>query len=181
MTNPIPLIVGRPALLVIGMAADAGNVPMSASGEPLHRLIAAARRNAVPVVRFEYRGGFTAPFALRPSRETGREPVHGADGSDYRITKWRPSCFHGTELEILLKGLRAETLVLCGKDTDVAIHYTFIDAHQHDYHARVAGDCVAGSSDAAHDYALLAMEYCQTGARSSVDALADAFDRLGSG
>lgn len=173
--NSIPLIVGQPVLLVIGDQDRAED----ATGARLRDLIAAARRNDVPVVRFEERGGFAAPATLRPRHETGREPVHGSDGTDYRVAKWRPSCFHGTELEILLKGLRAETLILCGAQTDVAIHYTFVDAHQHDYYARVAADCVTGSSAKAHDYALSAMEYLQTGAVVSGGAIAEAFDRFG--
>tara|TARA_R110002095_G_scaffold206134_1_gene189924 strand:+ start:65 stop:511 length:447 start_codon:yes stop_codon:yes gene_type:complete len=84
--------------------------------------------------------------------------------SDYFIHKRRYSCFFGTELEILLKGLKAETLILVGCLTDVCVHYTFADAHQSDYYCRVARDCVSGSSQAAHDAALAAMEYLQAGA-----------------
>jgi nicotinamidase-related amidase len=41
------------------------------------------------------------------------------------------------------------------------VHYTFADAHQHDYHCRVVADCVGGSSQRAHDAALEAMAYLQ--------------------
>ena len=41
------------------------------------------------------------------------------------------------------------------------MHYTFADAHQHDYHCRVVTDCVGGSSQRAHDAALEAMAYLQ--------------------
>lgn len=87
--------------------------------------------------------------------------------TDYFIAKRRYSCFFGTDLEILLKGLRADTLVLTGGLTDVCVHYTFVDGHQHDYFCRVVEDCVAGSSERAHEGALEAMEYLQTGARIS--------------
>ena len=83
---------------------------------------------------------------------------------DYTIKKRRYSVFFGTDLEILLKGLKADTLILCGGLTDVCVHYTFVDAHQHDYFVRVVEDCVAGSSQAAHEAALRAMEYLQTDA-----------------
>jgi nicotinamidase-related amidase len=59
--------------------------------------------------------------------------------------------------------------------TDVCVHYTFVDAHQHDYHVRVAEDVVGGSGQAAHDAALAAMEYLQTGALRSSAEIADAF------
>ena len=47
----------------------------------------------------------------------------------------------------------------------MCVHYTFADAHQRDYYVRVVEDAVAGSSLAAHDASLAAMEYLQTGAR----------------
>ncbi len=58
--------------------------------------------------------------------------------------------FFGTDLEILLKGLKAETPLLVGGMTDVCLHYTFADAHQHDYYCRVAEDAMGGKSPEAH-------------------------------
>jgi nicotinamidase-related amidase len=83
---------------------------------------------------------------------------------DYTVPKRRYSAFYGTDLEILLRGLKVETLLLCGGLTDVCVHYTFVDGHQGDYFCRVSEDCVAGSSIEAHEAALKAMEYLQTGA-----------------
>ena len=65
------------------------------------------------------------------------------------------------DLEILLKGLHVDTLYLIGGLTDVCIHYTAVDAHQHDYFIRVVTDAVAGSSEEAHRYALKAVQYLQ--------------------
>ena len=80
---------------------------------------------------------------------------------EYLITKRRYSAFFGTDLEILLKGLHVDTLYMIGGLTDVCIHYTAVDAHQHDYFIRVVTDAVAGSSQEAHDYALKAIRYLQ--------------------
>lgn len=88
---------------------------------------------------------------------------------DYLIPKRRYSCFYGTDLEILLKGLKIDTLILVGALTDVCVHYTFVDAHQGDYFCRVIEDCVGGSSLEAHEASLKAMEYLQTGAIRSLD------------
>ena len=60
-------------------------------------------------------------------------------------------------------------MILVGGLTDVCVHYTFVDAHQNDYFTRVIEDCVAASSVEAHDAALRAMEYLQTGAIRSLD------------
>lgn len=84
-------------------------------------------------------------------------PIEG----EYRITKRRYSAFFGTDLEILLKGLHVDTLYLIGGLTDVCIHYTAVDAHQHDYHIKMVTDAVAGSSPRAHEYALEAIKYLQ--------------------
>lgn len=61
----------------------------------------------------------------------------------------------------------------CGL-TDVCVHYTFVDAHQGDYFCRVIDECVAGSSIEAHNAALRAMEYLQTGAIRQMDEVLSA-------
>ncbi|MEM7670167.1 MAG: cysteine hydrolase, partial [Pseudomonadota bacterium] len=100
---------------------------------------------------------------------------------DYLIVKRRYSAFFGTDFEILLRGLRIDTLLLCGGLTDVCVHYTFVDGHQSDYFCRVIEDCVAGSGDEAHEAALKAMEYLQAGARCRLDDALAAMDSYGSG
>ena len=81
----------------------------------------------------------------------GDQATELADGlaprpDEYLIRKRRYSAFFATELELVLKSYGARTLVLVGALTDVCVHYTFADAHQHDYHCRVVTDCVGGSS-----------------------------------
>ena len=88
---------------------------------------------------------------------------------DFLIRKRRYSAFFGTDFEVLLRGLKIDTLLLCGGLTDVCVHYTFVDGHQSDYFCRVVEDCVAGSSIEAHEASLRAMEYLQTGARRNLD------------
>lgn len=110
-----------------------------------------------------------------PNTELAKEQM-GFLPDDYVIQKRRYSAFYGTDLEILLKGLKADTLILCGGLTDVCVHYTFVDSHQGDYFCRVIEDCVAGSSQEAHDAALRAMEYLQTGAVRNLDEILVAMD-----
>ena len=108
------------------------------------------------------------PLTAFAEEELGMRP------DDYRISKRRYSAFYGTDLEILLKGLKAETLILVGGLTDVCVHYTFVDAHQGDYFCRVIEDCVAGSSFEAHQASLNAMEYLQHGAVRTIDEVVGA-------
>jgi nicotinamidase-related amidase len=92
---------------------------------------------------------------------------------DVVICKRRYSCFFATDLDLLLRSLRVDSVVLVGELTDVCVHYTFADAHQHDYFARVVEDCCGGSSLAAHHAALEAMSYLQSAARTvAADVLA---------
>lgn len=153
-------------------------------------LVAAARRCGVPVVFFqEAHRRDLVDFGRELDGAEGIHLLEGDPGTDisadlavgpddYVIRKRRYSCFFGTELEILLKGLDADTLILIGGHTDVCVHYTFVDAHQHDYFCRVVEDCVAGSSAEAHDASLRAMEYLQTGARRTTEEVVAAFEQI---
>lgn len=189
---------GQPVLIVVdiqgGESADPENsaIPfMPGYQERMDRapaLVARARQCGVPVIFFqEAHRSNLIDFGRELDGAEGIHLLEGADGTeispdlgvlpdDYVIRKRRYSCFFGTELEILLKGLRAETLFLIGGHTDVCVHYTFVDAHQHDYFCRVVEDVVAGSSTEAHEAALNAMEYLQTGARRTSAEVVAAFD-----
>lgn len=194
--TPKPMIVGRPVLLVIdvqkGSFAEwepSERLPMLPDRiERMHRVrqvVDAARDADIPVVFFKE---VHRPNMVDFGRELdGTENAHclenspytevateelGVKPDDYVIAKRRYSCFFGTELEILLKGLKADTLLMTGGFTDVCVHYTFVDAHQHDYYCRVIEDCTTASSPPAHEAALKAMEYLQTGAvRTSVEVI----------
>ena len=190
------LTEGNPALIIVDIMGtgrpedDDGGIPsMGGEEERVDRvipLIEAARASNIPVI---YIIEVHRPDHVDFGRELdGDESVHCVEGHpgtrihvrlpyregvDYLIPKRRYSAFFGTDFEILLKGLKVDTLFLCGGLTDVCVHYTFVDAHQHDYHAHVVEDCVGGSSFEAHNASLRAMEYLQHGARcSSRDVIA---------
>jgi nicotinamidase-related amidase len=151
------------------------------------RIVAVARDGGVPVIFFqEVHRANGIDFGRELDGIEGRHCVEGAAGTelwptlrpgaaDYHIPKRRYSCFFGTDLDILLKGLDISTLVLIGGLTDVCIHYTFVDAHQRDFHTRVVEDCVIGSTVERHDAALDAMAYLQRGARITTGAAVSAF------
>ncbi|GAC1607901.1 MAG: cysteine hydrolase [Mycobacteriales bacterium] len=116
------------------------------------------------------------PDLLDIGRELdGAEGIHCVDGdpgtelvpelrplpSEHLVRKRRYSCFYGTDLEIVLRGMGIDTLYLAGTLTDVCVQYTFVDAHQRDLRVRVLADCVGGSSLEAHEAALRSMTYLQ--------------------
>lgn len=65
--------------------------------------------------------------------------------------------------------MKVDTLVPVGGMTNVCVHYTFVDAHQLDYHVFVVEDAVTGSDWDAHHAALRAMAYLQRDARITTD------------
>ncbi|ANH39180.1 Isochorismatase family protein YecD [Nocardioides dokdonensis FR1436] len=207
MSHPLtagtrPTIVGRPVILVVDIfESDFGDREFShgipampdnrARMEKAAAFVRKGRDLGVPIVVVHE---VHRPGGIDFGRELdGSEDVHcveepgsphlprvgiGMTDDDYVVYKRRYSAFYATDLEILLKGLGASTLILVGGLTDVCIHFTFVDGHQGDYHCRVLEDCVSGSQQAAHDAALASMEYLQTGSvLSSADMLEALQDR----
>lgn len=189
-----PSIVGQPVLIVVDIQKgafldrdDSGIPTMPEYPENMRRarrIVDTAHESGIPVV-------FVQEIHRRSMVDYGREldgseGIHCMDGepgtpvaveemdmrpTDYFVHKRRYSVFFGTEMEILLKGLKAETLLFVGGMTDVCVHYSFVDGHQHDYYCRVVSDCVGGTSPEAHQASLNAMEYLQTGAVMSADQI----------
>ncbi|MFT3864364.1 MAG: isochorismatase family cysteine hydrolase [Solirubrobacterales bacterium] len=195
------LIVGQPVVIAVdpqqGGSEPGGGIPADMPGRAergarMIKIVDRARELGVPVV-------FIQEVHKRSLVEIGRE-LDGAEGphcfeddpkndfiegldprpEEFHIKKRRYSAFFGTELEIVLKGYGAETLILFGGLTDVCVHYTAVDAHQHDYRVRVAKDAVGGSSQRAHDAALEAIEYLQSGSLASTDELIAAMEEWAS-
>lgn len=178
------LIVGRPALLVIDMQHDFldPGVPLEAAGgrdiiPAVGAMVAAARQARIPVI-------FTQEAHRPGGVDSGREadpgmgkdgqaptPDHCVEGSrgieivdeigfepgDLTISKRRYNCFLGTDLDLLLRGLNVETLLVTGVDTNVCVLWTVGEGFQRDYHVRVLEDCVAGTSPEEHEAALVIM------------------------
>ncbi len=200
-----PLIVGNPVLVVVDMQ-EAGGMPAEEVGiehmpgyddriARAQRMIDAARAAGIPIVFFQE---VHRPSGIDFGRELdgveGEHCVEGRPGTplhpallpdldgpnhEFHIVKRRYSGFIGTEFEIVLSGLKADTLILVGGLTDVCVHYTFADAHQRDFYVRVVTDCVGGSTQYRHDAALDAMEYLQTGAMRTTEEIVDAFTEIG--
>jgi len=181
----MPPTPDRTALLVIdvqeGAYGNESGIPrmggFAGRVERVRRLIDRFRSLGDPVVflREEHRrslvdfgrelDGAEGVHCLEGDPGTAIAAALGAGPDDIVITKRRYSGFFGTDLDLVLRGLGATTVVLVGELTDVCVHYTFADAHQLDYVARVVEDCCGGSSPAAHRAALAAMAYLQRGAR----------------
>jgi len=191
------VLPGKAALILVDVQGDFESddgiegIPVMPGGpEALERILAltaAARSSGVPVIFIQEVHKTTL---VDFGRELdGDEQIHCleddpttalAEGlepepEEYLIQKRRYSGFFATELLLVLRSLKIDTVVLVGGLTDVCIHYTAVDAHQHDFYIRVVTDCVLGSSQAAHDAALGAMAYLQRDALVGHRTVLDAF------
>ena len=139
-----------PTIARVSRAAHAAGVPVFASkftiytspgGEPLgldH--IVKAR----PFLRNE---GFRLG-------DPGRELVADLPRPDYELDKPRFSAFHGTPLELLLRGMDIQTVVLTGVVTHGGVEATARDAMIRDFSVVILDDCVAAFDEEMHGASL---------------------------
>jgi nicotinamidase-related amidase len=182
--------VGNVVLIVVDIqgGGQAGAFPPGMPGREERNakavdLVAAFREKNVPVVFIQE---VHKPSLIDIGRELdGNEGPHCIEGDprtelhpgleprpeEYLIRKRRYSAFFGTELDIVLRGYKAETVILIGGMTDVCVHYTALDAHQYDYRFRTISDLVVGSGQELHDAAMRAMKYLQRDALVSSGAV----------
>lgn len=171
------------ALLIIDFQADifnGGALQTVGSAEVLlkaKKVLSATRVAGLPIIH-------TKEVHRKEMVDFGREldgsePVHcletwsGTDfhadlfpeDGEFMIAKRRYSAFFATDLDLLLRGLKVDTIVIMGTLTNVCVHYTAVDAHQHDYFFHVIEDCCMGSDWNAHWAALNAMTYLQRNSR----------------
>jgi nicotinamidase-related amidase len=82
---------------------------------------------------------------VRPDRSRVRE---------HEVIKHRYSAFHGTDLVMLLRANRIETLAFTGVATSGCVESTARDALFNDFYGVMVSDCVADGDRESHDYSL---------------------------
>lgn len=87
-----------------------------------------------------------------PGREVAKLLL--PDDDDYFVLKPMHSGFYATPLEVLLRFLQADTLILTGFAADICVLYTANDAYMRDFSLVVPSDCVASESPAGTRQAL---------------------------
>jgi ureidoacrylate peracid hydrolase len=123
--------------------------------QPQRRLIAAGRQMSSPIV-----------FAVdshrknvRQDREWLKRSPHCVEGSwgatviddldprpdDIYVVKRRYSAFFNTDLDVTLKDLKVDTVVVCGVVTNICVRSTVHDAFFLGYTVVVPEDCVAAT------------------------------------
>lgn len=171
----------KPALLIIDMQND-GNKPESRlfvrDAVPMipviNRLTAAARAAGLPVIWVNQQHRHQI---VDFGREADISPVHCVEGTagvelidglvthkdDYLVVKRRYSGFYCTDLELLLRSLGVDTVVVTGIMTDGCVLMTSLDAHARDFYLRVVSDATATVTEEDHQAALRILSHTQPG------------------
>jgi nicotinamidase-related amidase len=167
--------------------------------------LSAARTHQIPVVhvityaRPPYKGRLTDlenPFwnsqgEIPGSGGVRRQPSRNIDGSPYseimpevtptddepRVVKRRYSGFYGTDLDVVLRALRADTVVLAGVNTNNCVMATAFDAHARDLAVVVLEDaCASMNGPDFHRWALRQID-AALGTTLTVAAFCEALQR----
>ena len=153
---------GAMALLVVDMLSDwefpdaeALLAGAAAIAPRIAELRSRCRQAGVPVVyandnRGRWRSDFREVVASARARGGAAAAIAEALAparDDYFVLKPKHSGFHATPLDLLLRHLGVQTLLLTGVSSDQCVLYTAADARMHDYEVIVPRDCVATQSD----------------------------------
>jgi nicotinamidase-related amidase len=84
-------------------------------------------------------------------------PETGIKPDDIVVQKWRPSAFHLTNLDMVLRCNDIRSVVLTGVITQGCVESTARDAMFHDYYTVIATDCVGTYRKDLHDASLKVM------------------------
>jgi nicotinamidase-related amidase len=145
-----PVIDGAARLLRLARSAGLPVIHVILENRLLPRGVAESERN--PFWRAVERAGVSlTPVGRavvaghnRPgSPGTQIMPELGPAPGDYVInTKRRLSAFYGTDLEVILRALEVETILLIGVNTNTCVQCTAFDAFNRDLGVVVVADCV---------------------------------------
>ena len=143
--------------------------------KPVSRVIKACRKARIPiifaryVVRPDYKdaGLFGVKFAIAKqikalaagSWEVELDDRMEPKPNDFIIDKARCSAFYNTNLEVILSGLKVDTVIIVGVTTELCVLATISDAFARDYNVILVKDAVAASDKERHEGALNIAEF----------------------
>ena len=97
------------------------------------------------------------PFLLKEGLRQGTwgaQCIEDLPAPDYDIEKVRPSGFYNTNLEVLLRGLHVDTILIAGIYTNQCVETTARDAWARDFNFVLLEDCMASSDINLHNASL---------------------------
>jgi nicotinamidase-related amidase len=163
-TLPVPadeckrVLAGTRDLLTLARAAKVQVVhvlthwhPVEIAAHPFERAIVEAKQSLTPHAQSDY-----AHHKLEGSREAEMMPELAPASTDLFVTsKRRFDMFYGTNLEILLRVLKTEAVILAGTNTNTCVQCSAFAAYNRDLKVVLASDCVASAyGQDLHEFAL---------------------------
>ena len=162
-------------ILVVDMLNDflkpGGKMVLEGSGiliPPMRRLLTRARKAGIPViyVNDSHRSG------LREDREFKKRSEHCIEGTwgaavideikpkkkDFLVLKHRFSGFYDTDLDLTLKDLCVDTVIVMGVVTNICVRSTIHDAFFRGYKVLVPRDCVMATGEREQESSLYDIE-----------------------
>lgn len=117
--------------------------------EPTRKLLEAARKNNIPVIfsndahlkGIDHELKLWGDHAIDGTKGAEVIPELGLCEKDYVVKKRRYSGFFHTNLELLLKELDVDSVIMTGLHTHMCVRHTSADAYQLGYEVIVASDC----------------------------------------
>ncbi|PKB66600.1 MAG: hypothetical protein BZY81_06815 [SAR202 cluster bacterium Io17-Chloro-G4] len=142
---------------------------------PVVRLVDACHKADVPIIftRYVLRADYK-DAGLRSERRPEFKKINSlvtgtwdveldsrmdAQPGDYILDKTRYSSFYNTSLEVILRGLEVDTLIVCGVTTEICVESTIRDAYFRDYRICVPEDAVAAMDVERHRGTLKTIQY----------------------
>ena len=143
--------------------------------QPVRRLVKSCHNASVPVIFTRYvlrpdyvdAGYFATLFPLAKDVHALASDTLDAEflgdlkpgPEDFLVDKTRYSAFYNTNLEVILRGLNVNSLIVCGVTTEMCVESTVRDAFYRDFRILLVKDAVAAADDARHEAALRTIEY----------------------
>ena len=151
------------------------NTHLKPTVEPVRRLVEVCHKEGVPVIftryilRPDYKDAGRIVDLFPDARDlqalvSGTRNVEivddlGAQPSDFIVDKTRYSAFYNTNLEVILRGLGVDTVIVCGVTTEICVESTIRDAFFRDYRIVVPSDAVAAIDPVRHEGTLRTVAY----------------------
>ena len=189
-SNKKPLVLDHAAVLVVDMLQDfvygaltceraVAIVPATA------RLLDAARKAGMPVIfcNDAHRPGIDKELAL-----WGDHAIIGTPGAevipelklsdkDYVVPKRRYSGFFQTDLDILLKELGVDTVIVTGLHAHMCVRHTSADAYMLGYEVVVAKEATDSFTEEDYTYGIAYLKTCYGADAYTDDELIAAFPK----
>ncbi|UQZ87688.1 nicotinamidase [Deltaproteobacteria bacterium Smac51] len=152
--------MSKKAIIVVDVLNDfvTGEISSPTAGKiiaPLQNLLKTARAKSLPIIYTcdAHRPGVDGEFkvwaghALAGTAGAEVIPELAPQPEDHIVPKRRYSGFFQTDLDLLLRELKIESLIITGVYLTLCVQHTVGDAYNFGYGIEVPSDCVASFSD----------------------------------